>query len=231
MASLGNLVAGVAHEISTPIGIAYTAVSYLQQQTSQYTGALADITAESSAMISNNLQRAASLITAFKQVSVDQSTEKRRVFNLQNYINEVLLSLKPKLRKRKTTVTIDCDPRIELDSYPGSFYQIFNNLIINSIIHGPGKAGDKISIKITITQKEQSIIIDYTDSGVGLNNEWESKVFEPFATSKRNIGCSGLGMHICYNLVHHLLKGEIHCLPSIKGAHFQITLNTAIVLP
>ena len=231
MASLGNLVAGVAHEISTPIGIAYTAVSYLQQQTSQYTGALADITAESSAMISNNLQRAASLITAFKQVSVDQSTEKRRVFNLQNYINEVLLSLKPKLRKSKTTVTIDCDPRIDLDSYPGSFYQIYNNLIINSIIHGPGKAGDKISIKITISRKEQSIIIDYTDSGVGLNNEWESKVFEPFATSKRNIGCSGLGMHICYNLVHHLLKGEIHCLPSIKGAHFQITLNTATVLP
>ncbi|NQZ32341.1 MAG: histidine kinase [Oceanospirillaceae bacterium] len=233
MASLGNLVAGVAHEISTPIGIAYTAVSYLQQQTSQHSGELADIAIESSAMISSNLQRAASLISAFKQVSVDQSTQKRRVFNLANYLNEILLSLKPKLRNSATTVIINCDSQIELDSYPGSFYQIFNNLIINSMIHGPINTGDKIQVNIDITQQQQNLIIDYTDNGSGLDQEWENKVFEPFATSKRSLGCSGLGMHICYNLVHHLLKGEIRCINSAEGAHFKITLDihTALQQP
>lgn len=230
MASLGNLVAGVAHEISTPIGIAYTAASYLEQQASQYQGELADIAIESSQMISKNLERAASLITAFKQVSVDQSTQKRRPFKLDSCLNEIILSLKPKLRNSGTKVEIYCDPNIELNSYPGSFYQIFNNLIINSIIHGPNNSADNILINIAVTLSEFGIIIDYRDNGVGLNKEWESKVFEPFATSKRSIGCCGLGMHICYNLVHQLLKGELRCISSATGAHFQIQLKQTMIL-
>jgi signal transduction histidine kinase len=224
MASLGNLVAGVAHEISTPLGIGYTAASYLEQQAQQHSGELAEITLESSQLICQNLERAASLVTAFKQVSVDQASQKRRTFNLKSYLEEIILSLKPKLRNSNAVVSIHCDSAINLDSYPGSYYQIMNNLVLNSLIHARTSTRDKINISVTVSDFNDDITIDYKDDGLGLDAQWMGNVFEPFATSKRNIGCSGLGMHICYNLVHHLLKGEIYCLAADKGAHFQIRL-------
>jgi len=229
MASLGNLVAGVAHEISTPLGIGYTAASYLEQQAQKYSGELADITLESSQMICQHLERAASLVTAFKQVSVDQASQKRRPFNLEGYLKEIILSLKPKLRNSNTSVDIQCHSQLILDSYPGSFYQIINNLVINSLIHARASTDEKIHIGINVSCVDRDITIDYTDDGQGLDLQWINNVFEPFATSKRSIGCSGLGMHICYNLVHHLLKGEIYCLPAAKGAHFQIKLFSVTI--
>jgi signal transduction histidine kinase len=228
MASLGNLVAGVAHEISTPIGIGYTAASYLEQQALQNVDDLTEVAVESSKMICQNLERAASLVSAFKQVSVDQSTENKRVFNLDSYLQEVLLSLKPKLRDSKAHILVNCPKDLGLNSYPGSYYQIFNNLIINSLIHAPKDLTTSVNIRIEITLKGDFIYIDYFDDGVGINKNWRAKVFEPFATSKRNKGCSGLGMHICYNIINQLLKGEIHCLNHRDGAHFQIKLPSDI---
>ncbi|MEH6443867.1 MAG: ATP-binding protein [Oceanospirillaceae bacterium] len=225
MASLGNLVAGVAHEISTPIGIGYTAASYLEQQAKKHQGELADIAIESSQMICENLERAASLVTAFKQVSVDQTHEKKRIFNFASYLQEILLSLKPKLRNSGAQVTIECPASLALNSYPGSYYQIFNNLIINSLIHAPAAPGNPVQITINVTCEDDSIVINYTDDGIGLNSEWLNNVFEPFSTSKRSIGCTGLGMHISYNIVTQLLKGTIACLASSRGAHFQIVLK------
>jgi signal transduction histidine kinase len=228
MASLGNLVAGVAHEISTPIGIGYTAASYLEQQAKQHSGDLSDIAIESSQMICKNLERAASLVTAFKQVSVDQSTEKSRHFKLANYLDEILLSLKPRLRDKDVTIAIKCNEELELYSYPGSFYQIFNNLIINSLIHGSKEeASLHINIEVDDSNAEH-ITINYIDNGIGLNQQWLRDVFEPFATSKRGQGCSGLGMHISYNIITQRLKGTIHCIESTEGAHFRIRLTKTI---
>ena len=224
MAALGSLVAGVAHEISTPIGIGYTAASYLEQQSQKFSGELADISLESSQMIRRNLERAATLITAFKQVSVDQASEQRRHFNMADYLQEILISLQPRLRNSCAEINIDCPHDLSLHSYPGSFYQIFNNLILNSLIHGVSSPKSKIVIQITIRTTAQQLIIDYTDDGIGLSPSWAENVFEPFATSKRSQGCSGLGMHICYNIINQLLDGVISCITCENGAHFRICL-------
>lgn len=221
MAALGNLVAGVAHEISTPIGISFTAASLLEQQAQQQEGEMASLTLESSQMIRQNLERAAQLITAFKQVSVDQSSERRRPFYVADYLDEIILSLKPRLRELNPQINIHCDKSLVIDSYPGCYYQVFNNLIINSLIHGfSDTASPQIDIEFTVI--DQSMRIDYKDNGSGLDTTWREQVFNPFVTSKRNQGCSGLGMHITFNLVSQLLKGNIQCLASSEGAHFRI---------
>lgn len=234
MAALGGLVAGVAHEINTPIGIGFTAATFLSDraqiiQQQQPDNALADLALESSQLICQNLERAAHLISAFKQVSVDQSSEQQRKFDLVNYLNEILLSLQPSLKLCKPSIEIYGPDKLLLNSYPGCYYQIFSNLIINSMIHGfENQTGGEISI--TISQKAEAGIgkntfrIDYKDNGVGVPDDWQQKLFEPFVTSKRNQGCSGLGMHITYNLVSQLLQGRVQCLPSKKGAHFQLDL-------
>ncbi|MBY4676401.1 sensor histidine kinase [Marinobacterium arenosum] len=224
MAALGGLVAGVAHEINTPIGIGFTAASYLQQQVEQHPdGPLAEAALESSRLICQNLERAAQLVSAFKQVSVDQSSEQRRRFDLVEYLDEILLSLKPRLKQCNPRIEIDGPAELEIDSYPGSYYQIFTNLILNSLIHGfEGRTGGTIRIKLQC--QGDRLRIDYRDDGVGLPDGWQHKVFEPFVTTKRHQGCSGLGMHISYNLVSQLLQGELRCLASEHGAHFQLDL-------
>lgn len=222
MAALGNLVAGVAHEISTPIGIGYTAASFLEQQSQQQTGEFADLAVESSQMIRHNLERAAQLVTAFKQVSVDQANEQLRSFNVSHYLQEILLSLKPRLREINPKITVSCPDRLVITSYPGCYYQIFNNLIINSLIHGYSE-GRSLDISIDISQRDDEMVINYTDNGKGVHDDIKSTIFEPFVTSKRSSGCTGLGMHITYNLVNQLLKGRINYIDSNSGAHFIIS--------
>lgn len=230
LAALGSLVAGVAHEINTPIGIGYTAASFLSDQAQRLKNSsdlpptpLLETALESSQLICQNLERAAQLISAFKQVSVDQSSEQRRRFDLVKYIDEILLSLKPRLKQCNPTINITGDELIDLDSFPGSYYQIFTNLLLNSLIHGfDNKTGG--IIEISLHQKQDKLTIDYRDNGVGLPTGWQHKVFEPFMTTKRNQGCSGLGMHITFNLVSQLLHGHIFCLPCSTGAHFRIEI-------
>ncbi|MBE9396793.1 histidine kinase [Pontibacterium sp. N1Y112] len=228
LAALGGLVAGVAHEINTPIGIGFTAASFLADQATLHKqqhpdDPLADTAVESSQLICQNLERAAQLISAFKQVSVDQSSEQQRQFDLIQYLDEILLSLRPRLKRCNPEVIINGPDHLLLDSYPGSFYQIFTNLILNSLLHGfENQPGGKITI--TLTPQTDSLKIDYADNGVGIPDGWQYKLFEPFMTTKRNQGCSGLGMHITFNLVSQLLNGHICCVPDESGAHFQIDL-------
>ncbi len=232
LAALGGLVAGVAHEINTPIGIGFTAASFLSDQAKAYQqrhpdDELAATAAESSELICQNLERAAQLVRAFKQVSVDQSSEQRRPFDLISYLDEILLSLKPRLKRGHPQISISGPDKLLLDSYPGSYYQIFTNLILNSLLHGfenqPGG-----TINIAIRQEQERVIIDYRDDGIGVPDGWHQKLFEPFMTTKRNQGCSGLGMHIAFNLVSQLLKGHIDSLPADKGAHFRLDLPVEI---
>ncbi|OOV88001.1 sensor histidine kinase [Oceanospirillum linum] len=250
MAALGELVAGVAHEINTPIGIGFTAATFLADEAKRIEARsdaeksdpdskkLLALTLESSDLICRNLERAAQLIRAFKQVSVDQSSEQRRRFDLISYLHEILVSLQPRLKNCRPKIQITGPNQLIIDSYPGSYYQIFNNLIINSVIHGfEQQPGGEINISIILltetkqrveaVQQADFIQIDYTDNGVGVQEGWHQKLFEPFVTSKRHQDCSGLGMHISYNIVHQLLRGQIKSLPVQRdnpGAHFRLTL-------
>jgi len=242
MAALGSLVAGVAHEINTPLGIGLTAATFLRDKanaqqrrslTPQNTEAseFQALAIESCELIASNLQRAAQLISAFKQVSVDQASEQRRIFDLGEYLQEILLSMAPRLKRSAPQITINCPPGLILNSYPGALYQILSNLIQNSLIHGFAEQPQG-KIWINVTETTEAITLTYQDNGTGIDSAVRTKVFDPFFTTRRNLGCSGLGLHIAYNLASQLLQGRLCCLepntaegdPSATGAHFRLEL-------
>lgn len=226
MAALGELVAGVAHEINTPVGVGVTAASFLDTKTKEFrkiyeSGNLKRSELESylntieeiSGSILINMERAAELISSFKQVAVDQSSGEARVFNLKTYINEILLSLRPKLKKTSHEINVSCDEDIEINSFPGAFSQILNNLIMNSLFHG-FKGMENGSIDIDIKRENDSIRFVYRDNGAGMPEEKCSKIFDPFYTTMRGQGGTGLGMSIVFNLVTQTLAGSIECTSS-----------------
>ncbi|WP_081695420.1 ATP-binding protein [Psychromonas sp. SP041] len=233
MASLGSLVAGVAHEINTPIGISVTAASSLQEEVTTLKQELEDDRlsrahldsficqfTESSKLLSHNLKRAADLISSFKQVAVDQSSESCYSFNLKENIEQVVTSLKHKIKQSKTTISIVCPNDLSIYSFPGSFVQIYSNLIINSIIHGFHEWSGERNIFIDIELHGGTLVIDYRDTGKGVSEDVSDRIFDPFVTSKKGAGGSGLGTHIVYNIVSQLFKGDIQYVIETKGAHF-----------
>jgi len=241
MASLGGLVAGVAHEINTPVGIGITAASLLADKTTEFfdtykSGQMKrsqlekflDTAMQSSSMVLSNLNRAADLIQSFKQVAVDQCTEEQRTFNLKQYLSEVLISLKPKLRTTQHQVEIKGDEAIALNTYPGALAQIITNLVMNSLTHAymPEDAGYLV---FDFKQKGEQIIFEYADDGKGIPKENLSKIFDPFFTTKRGQGGSGLGLHIVYNLVTQKLNGTIECESQVGvGTKFVIKLPSQV---
>lgn len=236
MASLGRLVAGVAHEINTPIGVGVTAASHLQKETNNFNKKYLneDITQstfekyvstslKSSAIILDNLSRASDLIKSFKQISVDQSSDVIRDFNLKKYMQSIIDSLKPTMKHTDYKVELICDENINIVSNPGVYSQIFSNLIMNTIIHGfEGKKEGTITIKISREAKDLHII--YMDDGKGMSKEDLSKVFDPFFTTKRGSGGSGLGANIIYNLVTQKLYGTIQA-ESEPNIGLKFTMN------
>lgn len=233
MASLGSLVAGIAHEINTPIGISVTAASFLQEEVDtlkeklgenklsrSYLSGLIDRFTESGRLLNNNLTRAADLISSFKQVAVDQSSEACYSFKLKENIEQVVTSLKHKIKQSRTTVSISCPEDLSIYSFPGSFVQIYSNLIINSIIHGFGQWPGKREIYINIELQNETLVIDYRDTGKGIPDDMAERIFDPFVTSKRGSGGSGLGTHIIYNIVSQLFKGDIKYVVEEEGARF-----------
>ncbi len=247
MAALGSLVAGVAHEINTPLGIGVTASSTLvdkiqqlrqiydsgQMKRSQLEKFL-QTASQSSQIILNNLNRAAELIQSFKQVAVDQSSESRRRFKLYAYLEETLTALRPKFKGTQHTVQIQGDESLILDSYPGALSQIITNLVINSLLHAYSQE-DRGSIVIDFQSacssygKAEEIILSYTDDGMGIPADSKSKIFDPFFTTKRGQGGSGLGLHLVYNLVTQKLQGTIACSSQVgKGTKFTISLPATV---
>jgi len=235
MAALGGLVAGVAHEINTPLGIGVTAASLLASKATTffetYTAGtmkrsdlerFLDTAMQSSSMLLANLNRAAELIQSFKQVAVDQSNEEQRTFKIKTYLEEILLSLRAKLKTTQHKVMIQGDENIIVDSYPGAFSQIVTNLIMNSLLHAYDLE-DAGELVIDFKQDEQKVIFEYTDNGKGISPENLTKIFDPFFTTKRGQGGTGLGLHIVYNLVTQKLKGNIQCQSQVgKGTKFII---------
>ncbi len=242
MASLGSLVGGVAHEINTPLGISVTATSFIDEkvkvlQTGFDSGKLSraqfskaiDSLKESSQILMSNLSRAEQLVSSFKQVAVDQSSESIYPFNVKENLEKVLLSLSHEIKVASVKVDVECPDHINIESYPSCYIQIYNNLISNSIRHGfDNWEGDKqVSIKVAVS--EGDLVIRYRDSGSGIDQDILDRIFEPFVTSKRGKGGSGLGTNIIYNLVNQLLRGKIECFSKIgQGAEFIITLPLEI---
>jgi len=241
MAALGGLVAGVAHEINTPIGIGITAASLLAEKVTKFFELYSkgqikrselekflDTAMQSSNMILSNLTRAADLIHSFKEVAVDQSSELQRTFNLKNYLEEILTSLTAKLRRTKHKIEIKGDENIVLDSYPGVLCQIVTNLVLNSLIHAYDGEDEGI-MAFDFKLEGDRLIFEYADNGKGVSPENLSKIFEPFFTTRRGKGGTGLGLHIIYNLVTQKLKGTITCESQLnKGTKFMIEFPAKI---
>lgn len=237
MASLGGLVAGVAHEINTPVGIGLTGISYLvditdeiilkynnndmtKEEFEEYLEESKDIQRQ----INTNLIRTAALVRSFKQTSVDQTHEEIREFYLKEYISGVLLSISNITKKTNININVDCDTGVKIKSYPGAFSQIISNLVINSVRHG-FKEKEKGKINISIVLESNSIKLIYKDNGKGIPKENINKIFEPFFTTNREHGGTGLGLNIIYNIVTSKLKGTINChSEENKGIEFVVIL-------
>lgn len=235
LASLGRLVAGVAHEINTPLGICVTATSHLVEELKLTREDMAagvldedglhqffEIIDQSLRIMTTNTQRAAALVRSFKQVAVDQSSDDIRSFNLRKYLDEVLLSLQPKLKGKPITVEIDCEERIEMASFPGAVSQIVTNMVMNSLVHGY-EEGQSGKIKITGKLDGDFVVFEYSDDGVGMDTGTLGQLFDPFFTTKRGSGGSGLGAHILFNLVTGALGGTVKVASAPgMGLHYKL---------
>ena len=236
LASLGGLVAGIAHEINTPIGVSVTAASHLTEEARRISHLLgsgemkrsdlerfAHAALESSQMILRNLQRADRLIRSFKQVAVDQSSEDKRVIELGACIEEILITLGPTLKKSPHRMALVCNDKVVCETAPGALYQIITNLVMNSLIHAfpDGKAGE---IGIVVSRHDEMIVINYEDNGVGMDDVACAHIFDPFFTTRRGSGGSGLGMHIVYNLVSQVLGGTI-VVDSTPGKGLRLSIR------
>jgi len=235
MASLGDMVAGVAHEINTPIGLGVTASTLLEDRISTIKQDFENKTLKSSqlkhflidgqeniAIIYRNLKRAANLILNFKKLAVNQSNTEIHTFNIKELIDEVIFTLKPKIEQENITLTLSCPEQLVIESKPEPISQILINLILNTILHG-FEGLESGAIKINIINLSGQLHINYQDDGIGIDKDIKSKVFEPFTTTKRGMGGSGLGLHLVYNLVTQALNGHI-CFESEinQGVSFDI---------
>lgn len=235
MAALGGLVAGITHEVNTPVGIGVTATSFLAEKLQALSAAYADKTltpkmlehfieeaSQGTELLQSNLIRASELIASFKQIAVDQASEAIRTINLADYLHEVIRSLQPNFKKTHHQIEVNCPDNIVLSCPAGAISQIFTNLLMNSLIHGFEDMEDGL-VRITVLDEDDNVDIKYSDNGKGLNREQLEKLFHPFFTTKRDQGGSGLGTHITYNLVRQTLGGsiEVSSEPG-KGLHYHI---------
>ena len=235
-AALGNLVAGVAHEINTPVGIGITATSGLLNKISKlealfnnneltksnFVNVLENMKLAGD-LILKNLQRTSELIRSFKLVSVDETSERIREFKLKSYLKDIMVSLDPQLRNKNVLIKMNCDDNILLNSYPGALAQVVTNLVFNSINHA-FKNASEACISIAAKTSGEFVHINYTDNGVGIPEENLPKIFDPFFTTDKQEG-SGLGLHIVYNIVTQKLKGTISCESEVgKGVVFDIKI-------
>lgn len=238
MAALGNLVSGVAHEVNTPLGNALTGGSIILKESKQLLQQMEAGTLKKSSMdqglkvlnetahlMVKSLNQAADLIRSFKHISVDQSAEDIREFNLYEYVEEILLTFHNKLKKIPVSVTLNGDHELILKSYPGAFAQILSNFIQNSLLHAFNDTTHNPTIAIHFEVQGNRFVFTYSDNGAGMDENIKKVAFEPFTTTKRNTGGSGLGLNIIYNLVTQKLNGTITLKSEpAKGATFTITL-------
>jgi signal transduction histidine kinase len=234
MASLGILVAGVAHEINTPVGVGLAASSTLQEQSEGLALRFAErrmtqsdlqtylsAAREEAALIRSNLERIGRLTDAFRQVAVEGKQPEATRFRFKAAIEDVVTSLGARMAPDRVELKLNCDDALELDSVPGDWASIFTNLFTNSLQHG-FRGRDHGRIEVDVAIREGRLTVDYSDNGNGMATETRNRVFDPFFTTDLQQGM-GLGMHIVYNLVTQRFGGEIACDSEPgAGAHFHI---------
>ncbi|OMH39554.1 sensor histidine kinase [Motiliproteus sp. MSK22-1] len=240
LAALGSMVAGLAHEINTPLGNCVLAASNLEETVDELLDSVQagvikkkefldhmDQLKSGFELLTINLSRSADLVGRFKQVAVDQSNEEQRVFKFSEMLADTIAAMSPRLKRAKCTVAVSCEETIILDSYPGDYSQILMNLIMNSLNHGfNGNPGGKINIDVTLIEEarqERLLQLDYKDNGSGLSEDSLARLFEPFFTTNREHGGTGLGMPIVHSLITQRLGGTIQLESGIgEGIHFVI---------
>jgi signal transduction histidine kinase len=237
LAALGNLVAGVAHEINTPLGVAVGAATYLkslsvdfqrvyqggQVRKSDLESFLAG-TLDSTDLVVSNLNRAADLVTHFKQVATDQASENRRTFAFREYLEEVLVSLRPQWKKRPISIDLRGPAGMTFDSFPGAVSQVVTNLLMNALVHAfdPGTAG---TVVLDLEDRGDWVLFRFIDDGKGIDPGHLPRIFDPFFTTKRGQGGTGLGLQIVHNLVAQVLGGTIACSSTPgRGTTFELAL-------
>jgi len=237
MANLGNLVAGATHELNTPLGVGFTSISHLidtttnlkenykkDTMTQEMFEEYLDSAQELLKMVDFNLHRASCLVQTFKKVAVDQASEEKREFDLKDYIEEIIFSLKYVLKKTNIEVKVTCKDLILINSYPGDFSQIITNFVMNSKKHAFDE-GEKGLISIDIKKEEKNILLTYSDNGKGIAKDKLEKIFDKFYTTKRGQGGSGLGLNIVKDIVISKLHGTIKCESTQnEGTTFILTI-------
>ncbi len=237
MASLGQMVAGVAHEVNTPIGLGITGSTLLRDKLAEVNSQFEQKTLTSAHLkrfindgienldlIYRNLNRAAELISSFKKVAVNQDVEVTTLVNLHNLLNDVVVSMRSEMQFHNPKISIYCNKDFSIETKSGPLQQVLQQLLSNSVIHA-FKDAQNNQITLEVERNESSFIIHYFDNGIGVDKTIKKRIFDPFVTTKRGEGGSGLGMHLVYNLVTQALGGtiiydELHN----EGSHFIITL-------
>jgi len=243
MAALGQLVAGVAHEINTPLGVALTAASLVSERTEALAEKLdgnglrrsdlqqfLESTRAANALVDHNLARAAHLVRTFKQVSADRSSDECRDFDLAGYLSALFESLAPGLAAQAITYRLDCEPGITMHSFPGSLGQVIGNLASNAMQHAfAGGASGEIVVRCRRAPGDH-VLIEFHDDGAGIAADLLARVFEPFFTTQRAQGRTGLGLHIAFNIVTVRLEGSltVDSTPG-RGSCFRLRLPRVVV--
>jgi signal transduction histidine kinase len=241
LAALGGLVAGVAHEVNNPIGISLTVASSFARRCDDFakevdSGPLRrsrlddflETGRDAANQLVANLQRAGELVQSFKQVAVDRSHADRRQFDLRESTDHIVASLRPVLKKSQIALTIDMPPGIIMDSYPGSYGQVLTNLFLNSVVHAfpDGRTG---SIMVEARQARDDVDIFVSDDGIGMSEDTQRRALDPFFTTRRNEGGTGLGLHIIFNLVTQQLGGRLTFESRLGwGTRFRITIPRVV---
>ncbi|MBO0904317.1 sensor histidine kinase [Jiella sonneratiae] len=230
LASLGQLVAGIAHEINTPLGVAVTTATVMREETERFRKATAEgkvtrqafddfirRTGEGADLVDANLERAAGLVSSFKKVAADQASGERRSFRMDEFVTDLFRSLGPLRKRYPHEVAVDCEEDIAMSTYPGALSQVLTNLLTNSYAHafGPGESG-RIDVGIR-RHGDDRVRITFADDGRGIAGENLARIFDPFFTTGRGSGSTGLGLHIVYNLVTVTLGGVIVASSELGG--------------
>lgn len=237
LAALGRLVAGVAHEVNNPVGISLTVASALERKVAQFAEVVArgevrrstlsefiETSRDAAQQLVANLNRAAELVQSFKQVAADRNYSDQREFDLADLTEQVIMSLKPGLRKQGVTLEVDCEPNLAMNSYPGPYGQVLTNLFLNAVAHAFPEKGGTVSISARAAGEGQVRIV-FADNGRGMTEEVRRRAFDPFFTTRREHGGTGLGLHIVYSIVTSRLGGRIHLSSSPgKGSQIEIVI-------
>lgn len=239
MASLGQLVAGVAHEVNTPLGICITSITALKDKVEELQKAVEsqdlsksflsntlNLLLEYEQIIERSLNKAVELIRSFKSVAVELHTDPEESINLHQHVYDVVNTVKTLFKQKKYHINIDVNKDLTLITYPSAWNQILTNFLMNSHIHGFEDRHDG-EISIAFTQSNGYLTLLYTDNGKGIAEDYKKRIFDPFVTTKRGQGGSGLGLNIVFNLVEDTLRGSIKLLESEQGVCFKIEVPIA----